>query len=115
MFRFTELKVWQKAIVITNKLFDIADELAKKGLYQFAEQLRGAALSITNNIAEGSACQSRKGFSQFLNYSRRSAFEVVNMLYIFALRKYITEGIKDTLSAELEELCRMLSGFMKNF
>jgi len=34
------------AIEITDELFDIADHLDKKRLYGFAEQLRGAGMSI---------------------------------------------------------------------
>ena len=48
-FRFQDLKIWQLAIQITNELFDIADELEKKKLYRFAEQLRGAGMSMSNN------------------------------------------------------------------
>lgn len=44
----------QKACDVGEALCDVADELEGKRLYRFAEQLRGAALSISNNIA-GSA------------------------------------------------------------
>jgi four helix bundle protein len=54
MFRFEGLGIWKKATEIASKLFDIADELESRKLYKFAEQLRGAALSMPNNIAEGS-------------------------------------------------------------
>lgn len=39
------------SIVIADDLFDIADELEKKKLYRFAEQLRGSGLSMSNNNA----------------------------------------------------------------
>ncbi len=48
-FRFQDLEIWKKAIEIGDKLFDIADDLEKKKLYRFAEQVRGAGLSISNN------------------------------------------------------------------
>ena len=48
-FRFHDLKIWQLAIQIANELFDIADELEKKKLYRFAEQLRGSGMSMSNN------------------------------------------------------------------
>ena len=38
-----------RAIQIANELFDIADELEKKRLYRFAEQLRGSGMSMSNN------------------------------------------------------------------
>ncbi|MCX6168351.1 MAG: four helix bundle protein [Ignavibacteriales bacterium] len=50
-FRFQDLIIWQEAIEIADKLLNIADDLEKKKLYRFAEQLRGASMSMSNNIA----------------------------------------------------------------
>ncbi len=46
-FRFQDLEIWQMAIEIADELLDIADELEKKRLYRFAEQLRGAGMSMS--------------------------------------------------------------------
>ena len=78
-FRFEDLEIWRRAVEIADQLFDEADRLDQNRLYRFAEQLRGAALSVSNNIAEGSGSESNREFKQFLNYARRSAFEVANM------------------------------------
>jgi len=51
-FRFEKLEIWKKSIDIGRQLFKIADDLEKKHLYRFADQLRGAGLSMSNNIAE---------------------------------------------------------------
>lgn len=83
MFRFETLDVWKKSITLLDKLLDIADVLANRNLFRFAEQLRGAALSIPNNIAEATGCTAKKETLVFLSYSRRSAFEVINMLVVF--------------------------------
>jgi len=56
------------------------EDLEKEYMYRFAEQLRAAGLSISNNIAEGSGLNSNKEFLLFLNYSHRSAFEVANIV-----------------------------------
>ena len=69
-FRFQDLEIWQLAIEITDTLFNIADELEKRRLYRFAEQLRGAGLSMSNNIAEGSGSSSKREFSQFLKIEK---------------------------------------------
>ena len=53
-FRFQDLKIWQLAIQIADELFNMADDLEQKKLYRFADQLRGAGMSMSNNIAEGS-------------------------------------------------------------
>lgn len=69
-FRFQDLQIWKEAINITDRLCDIAGNLEQKKLFRFSEQLRGAAMSMSNNIAEGSGSNSRKEFIQFLNIAR---------------------------------------------
>jgi hypothetical protein len=49
-FRFQDLEIWKESIEIGNILFDIADKLEENKLYRFSEQLRGAAMSISNRI-----------------------------------------------------------------
>jgi four helix bundle protein len=71
-FRFQDLKIWELAIQIADELFDIADGLDQKRLYRFAEQLRGAGMSMSNNIAEGSGSSSKKEFKE-MKYAMRYA------------------------------------------
>ena len=113
IFRFQDLEIWKKAVEIGNKLFDIAERLDKKRLYRFAEQLRAAGLSMSNNIAEGSGSTSAKEFIQFLNIARRSTFENANMIIIFRARGLITDEEQKDLLADLDSECRMIPAFMK--
>ena len=99
------------AIEIADELFDIADELDRKRLYRFAEQLRGAGMSMSNNIAEGSGSNSPKEFYQFLNIARRSTFENANILIVLRRRGLITDEKLETLLDQLDHLCRKITKF----
>jgi len=112
-FRFQDLEIWTLAIQIADELFDIADNLEEKKLYRFAEQLRGAGMSMSNNIAEGSGSQSKKEFHQFLNIARRSTFENANILILLQKRELISQGLLDQLLEELDCLCRKITNFQK--
>lgn len=114
MFRFQDMDIWKKAIEIGEKLLDIADELEKKRLYRFAEQVRGAGLSMSNNIAEGAGSLSDKEFANFLNIARRSTFENANMLIVFEKRGIIAGEIRDALLFDLEQECKMITGFIRS-
>lgn len=114
MFRFEKLEIWQEAIVISDDLFDIADIAEKKKLFRFAEQLRGAALSISNNIAEGSGSFSDKEFANYLNMSRRSVFECANILIIFNRRDLIFAETKSKLFEQLNLLSGKITNFRKS-
>ena len=113
-FRFQDMKIWQLAIEIADKLFDIADELEKKRLFRFAEQLRAAGMSMSNNIAEGSGSASNKEFKNFLNIARRSTFENANIMIILERRKLInTKELEGNLD-DLDKLCRQITNFRKS-
>jgi four helix bundle protein len=113
-FRFQDLKIWQLAIEIASDLFDVADELEKRKLYRFADQLRGAGMSMSNNIAEGSGSSSKKEFKQFLNVARRSTFENGNILILLKRKDLITEGCLERLLDKLDHLCRQITNFQSS-
>jgi four helix bundle protein len=110
-FRFQDLRIWQLAIEIADQLFEIADVLEQKRLYKFAEQLRGAGMSMSNNIAEGSGSSSKKEFRQFLNMARRSTFENANILILLERRNLISKESLDELLTKLDRLCRQITNF----
>jgi four helix bundle protein len=110
-FRFQDLEIWQLAIQIADELFDVADDLEKKRLYRFAEQLRAAGMSMSNNIAEGSGSSSNKEFIQFLNVARRSTYENANILILLHKRKLITEESLERFLDKLDHLCRKITKF----
>ena len=61
-FRFQDLKIWQLAIEIADELFDIADELERKKLFRFAEQLRASGMSMRYALCHYSEQRTQKGF-----------------------------------------------------
>ncbi len=112
-FRFQELEIWQKAATFSMDLFDLAECLEKRKYFRFAEQLRAATLSITNNIAEGSGSQSDTDFASFLNFAHRSVFENANILMTLSRKGYISSVGLNELLTQLEEESRMLLAFMR--
>ncbi|MBW2076418.1 MAG: four helix bundle protein [Deltaproteobacteria bacterium] len=114
LFRFQDLEIWKKVVEIGDKLLDIADDLEKRKLYRFAEQISGAGLSMSNNISEGSGSFSKKEFMQFLNIARRSTFETANMVIVFERRSLISSETRDDLLDDLEQECKMITGFIRS-
>ena len=110
-FRFQDLKIWQAAIQIADELFDVAEDLEKKRFYRFAEQLRGAAMSAPNNIAEGSGSSFKKEFIQFLNIARRSTYENANILILLEKRHLVSTEYLAELLDKLDHLCRQITKF----
>jgi four helix bundle protein len=112
-FRFEGMEIWKRAADASDGLFDFADDLDSQKRYRWAEQLRAAVLSITNNIAEGSGCTSKAEFSRFLGYAQRSVFESANILMLVARRVQFKRNFEAELD-ELAEISRMITGFRRS-
>jgi four helix bundle protein len=113
LFRFEDLEVWQLAADLAIQLDNVADELEEMRRYRYAEQLRSAAMSISNYIAEGSGSNSKIDFRKFLNYAHRSAFECANMLLVFQ-RKEVLSSRHPQILADLNRVSRMITGLSKS-
>ena len=113
-FRFEQLDIWKEANQVSDILFDYSDKADNKRLFKFGEQLRAAAMSISNNIAEGSGSFSDKDFSNFLNISRRSVFECANILHVFQRRNIITSEERLNVYPNLIILSKKITNFRKS-
>ena len=113
-FRFEDFEIWKKACDVGDVLCDLADKLGEQHLYGFADQLRRAALSISNNIAEGSGSESNKEFANFLNYARRSVFECASMVIFFERKQHISSMQKEDPLPQLSELSRKIISFKRS-
>jgi four helix bundle protein len=113
-FRFQDFEIWKMGIDVGGELCAIADQLAELHLYAFADQLRRAALSITNNIAEGSGSDSSAEFKNFLNYSRRSVYECANMLLFFHTKGLVSDDSLAIYLPKLESLSKKILNFKKS-
>ena len=79
---FREYPVWQDAVAFATYVYEVTGKMPwfeKKGL---CDQLQRAAVSISSNIAEGSARSSDADFAHFLDFALGSAFEVETQLKI---------------------------------
>lgn len=89
--KFEDLICWQKSRELVNLVFEICESGRLNKDYSTQHQIKRAAVSIMNNIAEGFGRHSEKEFLRFLEYSSASSMEVRSMLYILLDRQYIDE------------------------
>ena len=105
---FEDLVIWQVAIDVYESAFGLT---VSKRADHFEDQLHRAALSISNNIAEGFESGYPREFGRFLRISRRSCAEVRSLL-----RAGIRVKLIRTEEAEpLIERCKVLSAMIHRF
>ena len=112
-FRFQDFEIWKDSVDLTRVLLNISSQLEVRKQFSFADQLRRATLSISNNIAEGSGSDSMKDFSHFLTISKRSVFECANMILIMDELFPGNEVDKDEILNKLDHLSRKITNFKK--
>ena len=114
-FSFQELKVWQKAVIFSETVIRLIDDIdAPRKHYRLIEQLESASVSVALNIAEGKGGQTTKEFIQYLYIARGSLFEVLTLLILFTRLKWIEEAQLETIQANALEITKMINSLIKS-
>jgi four helix bundle protein len=77
-----DLDVWKNAMEFAEKTYLLTGKFPKEEQFGLTSQLRRSVVSISSNIAEGSARSSRKEFLQFLYISLGSLAEAETQLLL---------------------------------
>lgn len=107
MHRFEELKIWQKAMDITENCYRATENFPKEEKYGLTSQLRKSAISIPSNIAEGAGRNTNGEFMQFLGIANGSSFELLTQLYLSKRLDLITEDKVRPIINEVLEVSKM--------
>jgi four helix bundle protein len=105
---YKDLIAWQKAMKLVTRVYALTDAFPRRELFGLTSQLRRAAVSIPSNIAEGQARFSHKEFVHFLRNARGSLAEVETQVLIARDLHYIGASEADRLSADVNEISRIL-------
>jgi four helix bundle protein len=80
--QFEDLPVWQAAIELARQIYQLTESPAFKSRYSLRDQIERAAVSVSNNIAEGFERGTNQELLNFLFIARGSAGEVRSMLHL---------------------------------
>ena len=106
------MKIWQEGMNLTQVTYKIVRSFPDFEKFNLVTQLIRCAVSIPANIAEGTSKKTDKHFSQFLDTSLGSAFEWETHIIVAYNEKYISEERFQELEKKIQDLQRMISGFI---
>jgi four helix bundle protein len=111
--RFEDLPVWQEAIRLAEGVYNMTESKNWHDSYSLRDQLERAALSVSNNIAEGFERGTTNELLSFIYISRGSAGEVRSMLCFIEHRKTFSNFKSDisNLKSIAESCSRQLRGW----
>ena len=113
--RFEDLPVWNSAIDLAVQVYQLTSAPAFRARYSLKDQIERAAVSVSNNIAEGFERGTNKELLSFLYISRGSAGEVRTMLCLLE-RIPAFQALKETrlLKNKAESCSRQLKGWARS-
>jgi len=111
--RFEDLDCWKAARVLVNYVYDLSETGLLSKDFSTKDQIRRAALSTMNNVAEGFGRYSEKEFIRFLEFSHTSRQEVRSMGYVLLDRKYVTNEQFEKLMELVNTLINLDNGLIR--
>jgi four helix bundle protein len=114
MFNFEKPETWQKAVAFADLVYELTRNFPADEKFGLTNQMRSAAVSISSNIAEGAARNSKNDYARFLEIATGSLFEVVSQSFVGKRQGFLSESDFNRLYSAAEEQGKMLSGLRRS-
>tara|TARA_Y100001934_G_scaffold119458_1_gene146137 strand:+ start:396 stop:755 length:360 start_codon:yes stop_codon:yes gene_type:complete len=112
MHKYKDLKIWQRAMGISEKVYELSQGFPDEERFGLKSQIRRAVVSIPSNIAEGAGRKTDMDFSRFLDMANGSINEVETQLLLSQRLKILEESESfNWIISELDELQKMIFSF----
>jgi len=108
--RFEEMEVWSDAQELAVNVYLDFKEVRD---YSFCDQIKRAAVSVSNNIAEGAERKTSVDFARFLDIAKGSSGEVRSMYHLAVKLGFVAGSVATTRSEQCESISKQLAGFAK--
>ena len=101
---FRKLKVWSDAIDVVVELYKETADYPSEEKYGLVSQIQRAGVSISANIAEGSARGTNPDFIRFLYISKGSIAEVITLLSVAVSLEITNQKSVDSIIEKLIQI-----------
>jgi four helix bundle protein len=114
MSHFEELKVWQKAVDLAVKVYEITKKDPFTKDFGLRDQMRRASVSISSNISEGDQLDSDKSSVRHFRIAKGSCAELYTQAIISNMIGYLNIEDFNYLKQECQEILAMLTNLIKH-
>lgn len=111
--KFEELRIWQMARELCKEVYRHTESMPWKSDVRFVQQIRAAAGSVMDNIAEGFERDGNKEFVQFLYVVKGSCGEVRSQIIRATDANFLSKDDAKKLYTDCVELNKGISLFIK--
>lgn len=108
-----KLIVWKESVELIQLVYIFSEKIPPEEKYGLTSQLKRAVTSVSLNIAEGAARNTKKEFIQFLYIAEGSLSEVDTILTICANLKYCNLDETREIEDKSEKISALIQGLIK--
>jgi four helix bundle protein len=108
MKSFRELRVWQAAMDLVEKIYNLTRNFPREETYGLTNQLRRAAISVPSNIAEGHTREHLKEYLHHLSMAQASLAELETQIEIATRLKYVQPEALEHFLSDLNSLGKQM-------
>lgn len=109
---FEEMPVWQKAMELAVRIFQLTESLPRKEDFGLTSQVRRSALSVSGNISEGFGRNHSNDKQKFYFNARGSLAETKNHLIYGERTGYFENRQSDEVSDLIEAIWKELNALI---
>jgi four helix bundle protein len=110
---FEDLEVYKKARQFRKVMYGVARRLPNFEKYELGSQIRRAAVSLTNNLAEGHGRYDYLDQIKFQLQARGSLAELVDDLNVCEDENYLPNAEIIELKKQAQEVQRLINGYIR--
>ncbi len=111
---FEDMPVWQKAMELAVKIFNLTETLPRKEDYSLTSQIRKSSLSVSGNIAEGFGRKHTKDKLNFYYHSRGSLAETKSHVIYGRKVGYFDKKDYENLLSFIDEIWKELNSLINS-
>jgi len=111
---FEDMPIWQKAMDLAVKIFNLTETLPRKEDYGLTSQIRDSGLSVSGNLAEGFGRKHTKDKLNFYYNSRGSLAETQSHLIYGRKVGYFTKADFESCLALITEIWKELNSIISS-
>jgi len=115
IYSFEKLDVWKEAIQLAVKTYKITDLYPSEEKFGLISQMRRCSVSVSSNIAEGTARLTNKDKAHFMTIAYSSSFELLNQTIISKELDFISEDNYKNIRLDLESITNKINALRNHF
>lgn len=112
ILKFEDLEIWRQARTLSFEIFKVTQQPPFSSDFRFRDQIKAAAGSAMDNIAEGFERSSRLEFINFLGIAKGSCGEVKSQLYRALDQNYISNDLFNEMYEGYTKLASGIAAFI---